>query len=99
MYYLLMSFEKEKGKMPTVSEIVKMTGKSRSTVHDMLHRLDELGVIKIEPYKKRGITLFEWEEVDYDKYCYDNQKHIETTRSIKHRPREKNKQNRGSIWR
>ena len=97
MYGLLVDFEKEKGKMPTISEIVRMTGKSKSTIHDMLHRLDSLGVIKVEPYKERGITLLE--EVEYDKYCYDNQKPIETTRHFQYRPRKKNQQDRRSIWR
>ena len=99
MYDLLINFKKEKGQMPTVSEIVKITGKSKSTIHDMLHRLDGLGVIKVEPYKARGITILETEEVNYDKYCYDNQKHIETTRNFQYRPRKKNQQDRRSIWR
>ncbi len=99
MFDLLADFEREKGKMPTVSEIVKMTGKSRSTIHDMLHRLDELGMIKVEPYKTRGITMLDTEEVNYDKYYYDSQKHIETTRNFQYRPRKKNQQDRRSIWR
>lgn len=99
MYEILVEFEQEKGKMPTVGEISKLTGKSKSTIHKMLHRLDSLGVIKLEPHKTRGITLLVSEEVDYDKYCYDNKKSIETTRNFQYRASKENKQDRGSIWR
>lgn len=99
MYEILVEFEKEKGKMPTVGEISKLTGKSKSTIHKMLHKLDSLGAIKLEPYTPRGITLLESEEVDYDKYCYDNKKSIETTRSFQYRVSKKDQQDRGSIWR
>ena len=97
LYDLLININKFEWKMPTLLELSRLTGKTKSTLWETLKNIEKRGYIKIEKNKKRGITLI-LEEESNDEYIYFCEDDIEKEENVKHGFSKSNKQSRGSIW-
>ena len=97
IYDLLVYINNVKWNIPTLSEISKITGKRKSTIWELLRKIEKKGYIKIERYKERGITLL-MEEEENDEFIYFSENDIKEAKNVICRPSKRNKQSRGSLW-
>lgn len=97
LYDILVEFYHKNFKSPTITELIKKTGKARSTIWDLLKKIEKKGYIKVEKRKTRGIRLI-LEEEKYDECIYFCENDIKKEKNVKCRPSKSNKQSRGTIW-
>lgn len=57
LYEILLNYYKKNFRTPTLVELIKLTGKAKSTLSEMLKRMEEKGCIKVMKYQNRGIRL------------------------------------------
>ncbi len=97
LFIALCEFYKNNGCSPTYRELSIMTGRCKSSICEMLHKIEEKGYIRIEDKTSRVITILKEEK--YDRCIGNNKRNIEEKKVIQHGLSKKNKQNRGNIWR
>ncbi len=57
LYDVILEYYKNNFRTPTLAELIKLTGKAKSTLSEMLKRMEEKGCVKVVKYQNRGIRL------------------------------------------
>ena len=97
IYDVLLEYYKENFRTPKLEELIKITGKAKSTLSEMLKRMEEKGCIKVAKYQHRGIRLI-LEENFNDECIYFCQNDSKKETNDKYGLGKSNKSSRRSIW-
>ena len=97
LYDVLLDYYKKNFRTPTLAELIKITGKAKSTLSEMLKRMEEKGCIKVKKYQNRGIRLI-LEENFNDECIYFCQDDSKEETNDKYGLSKGYKSSRRSIW-
>ena len=97
LYDVLLDYYKKNFRTPTLAELIRITGKAKSTLSEMLKRMEEKGCIKVKKYQNRGIRLI-LEENFNDECIYFCQNDSKKETNDKYGLSKGYKSSRRSIW-
>lgn len=94
LYDIIKGYYERNWRMPTISELVRITGKAKSSIWGMLDRMDRNGIIKVDRWKKRGISLGD----SNDEHIYFSENDIKQKKNDTNGSSKSNKYFGSSIW-
>ena len=97
LYNVILEYYTKNFRTPTLGELIRSTGKAKSTLSEMLKRMEEKGCVKVVKYQNRGIRLI-LEENFNDECIYFCQDDSKEETNDKYGLSKGYKSSRRSIW-